>query len=210
MTDKPTTSSAAEFALQALVAAGHVSQELVDKAMALPGASQPAHSGEPVATVIKRGASRDWMSERLGGLPDGVYSLFTAPQPVERVPLTDEQIDEIHLANSDAYERGDVEYESHGFARAVEAHHGIKEGGQPARAAEPLFPFRHGCKWCGKTPVCEHTPQPIQTQPVARGPLTHAQAKALVLKYGNDPLHLVYQVEVAHGIKGGQHGTDTK
>lgn len=42
---------------------------------------QHAHSGEPVATVIKRGASRDWMSERLGGLPDGVYSLYTAPQP---------------------------------------------------------------------------------------------------------------------------------
>lgn len=29
------------FALQALVAAGHVSQELVDKALALPGAPQP-------------------------------------------------------------------------------------------------------------------------------------------------------------------------
>ena len=42
-----------------------------------------------------------------------------------------------------------------------------------------------------------------------RDPLTHAQAKALVLKYGNDPLHLVYQVEVAHGIKeGGQHGAE--
>ena len=48
----------------------------------------PAHSGEPVATVIKRGASRDWMSERLGGVPDGVYSLYLAPQPVERAPLT--------------------------------------------------------------------------------------------------------------------------
>jgi hypothetical protein len=45
-------------------------------------------------------------------------------------------------------------------------------------------------------------------QPVAREPLTHAQAKALVSKYGNDPLHLVYQVEAAHGIKGGQHGTE--
>ena len=42
-------------------------------------------------------------------------------------------------------------------------------------------------------------------QPVEREPLTHAQAKALVLKYGNDPLHLVLQVEWAHGIKGGQH-----
>lgn len=37
-TPQPTT---AEFALQALVAAGHVSQELVDKALALPGAPQP-------------------------------------------------------------------------------------------------------------------------------------------------------------------------
>ena len=45
-------------------------------------------------------------------------------------------------------------------------------------------------------------------QPVGRVPLTHAQAKALVSRYGNDPLHLVYQVEVAHGIKGGQHGAE--
>ena len=47
-------------------------------------------------------------------------------------------------------------------------------------------------------------------QPVEREPLTHAQAKALVSKYGNDLLHLVYQVEVAHGItqKGGQHGAE--
>ena len=48
------------------------------------------------------------------------------------------------------------------------------------------------------------TPQPTQAQAGAV-PLTHAQAKALVSRYGNDPLHLVYQVEVAHGIKGGQH-----
>lgn len=48
-------------------------------------------------------------------------------------------------------------------------------------------------------------------QPAHSGePLTHAQAKALVSKYGNDLLHLVYQVEVAHGItqKGGQHGAE--
>lgn len=37
-TPQPT---AAEFALQALIAAGHVSQELVDKALTLPGAPQP-------------------------------------------------------------------------------------------------------------------------------------------------------------------------
>lgn len=36
---------------------------------------------EPVATVIKKGADRQWMSERLGALPDGIYSLYLAPQP---------------------------------------------------------------------------------------------------------------------------------
>ena len=45
-------------------------------------------------------------------------------------------------------------------------------------------------------------------QPVAREPLTHDKAKTLVAKYGNDPLHLVLQVERHHGIKGGQHGTE--
>lgn len=56
--------------------------------------------------------------------------------------------------------------------------------------------------------ACPHCGKPRNAlQPVEREPLTHAQAKALVSKYGNDPLHLVYQVEVAHGIKiGGQHG----
>ena len=53
-----------------------------------------------------------------------------APSAPAREPLTDEQIDEIHLANSDAYERGDVEYESHGFARAIEQAHGIKATNQ--------------------------------------------------------------------------------
>ena len=43
-------------------------------------------------------------------------------------------------------------------------------------------------------------------QPVVREPLTHAQAKALVLKYGNDPLHLVLQVERHHGIKAKEAG----
>ena len=34
---------------------------------------------QPAATVIKRGADRQWMSERLGHLPDGIYSLYLAP-----------------------------------------------------------------------------------------------------------------------------------
>lgn len=39
---KQVSASAAEFALNVLVAAGHVSQELVDRALALPGAPTPA------------------------------------------------------------------------------------------------------------------------------------------------------------------------
>lgn len=92
-------------------------------------ANRPAHSGEPVATVIKRGASRDWMSERLGGLPDGVYSLYLAPQPVEREPMTPEQRDA--LWESCKYDDGEewtVDWEQ--IVDAVELHHGIKKGGQ--------------------------------------------------------------------------------
>lgn len=33
----------------------------------------------PAATVIKKGADRQWISERLGHLPDGIYSLYLAP-----------------------------------------------------------------------------------------------------------------------------------
>ncbi len=33
-------------------------------------------------------------------------------------------------------------------------------------------------------------------------PMSHEAAKALVRKYGKDPLHLVLQVERHHGIKG--------
>jgi hypothetical protein len=42
-------------------------------------AAQPAPVQDPVATVIKKGADRQWMSERLGSLPDGIYSLYTTP-----------------------------------------------------------------------------------------------------------------------------------
>lgn len=50
---QPVPASAAEFALRALVAAGHVTQERVDQAMALPGA--PA---QPVAAPLTDEAAR--------------------------------------------------------------------------------------------------------------------------------------------------------
>ena len=105
------------------------------------------------------------------------------------------------------------------FARAV-----LAKWGQPAQAGEPFCwhwenTFNGGTGTVKKNPETlginmthpDHkwtalytAPQPTQTQPVAREPLSHAQAKALVLKYSNDPLNLVFQVELAHGIKGGQ------
>ena len=102
------------------------------------------------------------------------------------------------------------------FARAV-----LAKWGTPAPVeVEPLIPFRHGCKWCGKTTGCKHTPQPIQTQPVAREPLTEVQINAAGKKmaecmdypWGHMPeqgraemrKHAQAVIEVAHGIKGGQ------
>ena len=45
--------------------------------------------------------------------------------------------------------------------------------------------------------ACTRPIQPVSPQ---RKPLTHEQAKALVAKYGDDPLNLVFQTEAAHGI----------
>ena len=88
------------------------------------------------------------------------------------------------------------------FCRAV-----LAKWGTPPAVAERLEVTEAECE----AAVLELEIEDLHTtpQPVERKPLTHAQAKALVLKYGSDPLHLVLQVERAHGIKGGQHGTDT-
>lgn len=104
-------------------------------------APQPAHSGKPVATVIKRGASRDWMSERLGGLPDGVYSLYLAPQPVGREPLSDEEVDSLckvgpvyapdgKVTRTPPQYRDELEAAQRYGLRKGERAHGIKKGGQ--------------------------------------------------------------------------------
>lgn len=95
MTDKPTPSSAAEFALSVLVAAGHVSQELVDRALALPGAPQPARSGEPVAKLVQAAQAfvldPTSLQKKLYLEAQAWGPLAGTSQPVEREPLTDEQ-----------------------------------------------------------------------------------------------------------------------
>lgn len=53
---------------------------LAEEVKRLRAARAPADSvTAPAATVIKKGADRQWMSERLGHLPDGIYSLYLAP-----------------------------------------------------------------------------------------------------------------------------------
>ena len=95
----------------------------------------------------------------------------------------------------------------HDFARAV-----LAKWGQPTHSGEPvawLNPWRADQVTTDYDAYGEHGIAPYTApQPVERKPLTHAQAKALVLKYGSDPLHLVLQVERAHGIKGDPHGTE--
>ena len=56
------------------------------------------------------------------------------------------------------------------------------------------------CYHCGEIDDVQK-PTPPAAQPEQRKPLTHIQAKALVAKYGNDLLKLVFQTEAAHGIK---------
>ena len=111
--------------------------------------------------------------------------------------------------------RADTQHPAYGFTE--DGLNGLidevlaKWGTPPAVAGEPvawLDPWSSTKVTTDYDAYGKHGIPLVRQQPVGREPLTHAQAKALVLKYGNDPLHLVYQVEVAHGIKGGQHGTE--
>jgi hypothetical protein len=71
---------------------------------AQPATVQPEQ--KPVATVIKKGAERQWMSERMGNLPDGIYSLYTTP-PAARtwVDLTPDDIQNCYGGNVDDFAR---------------------------------------------------------------------------------------------------------
>ena len=83
---------------------------------------QPAHSGEPVATVQTiHGVTIGYLET---AVPAGT-KLYTAPQPVEREPLTDEQI-------KDLQDDGVFWGACRQIVRAIEAAHGIGiKGGQP-------------------------------------------------------------------------------
>ncbi len=95
--------------------------------------SQPAHSGEPVYAFRRKGLDdfctcTEKRYAELSAKPNLFETriFYTAPQPVEREPLTEEQI------------KDEASY--HGFigstemlvkfVRGIEAAHGIKKGGQ--------------------------------------------------------------------------------
>lgn len=79
--------TAAEFALQALIAAGHVSQGLVDKALALPGAPQPVVR-EPLtedqrSDIATAAAGFNWTDDYVEAIDyviDGVERLHSITQ----------------------------------------------------------------------------------------------------------------------------------
>lgn len=81
---------------------------------------QPKGEQEPVAEIqVKNGHWIDTPVARTAHLVDGVYKLYTHPQP-KREPMTNEQIWELYC---DWHGEPDGCY---GFARAVEAAHNIK------------------------------------------------------------------------------------
>ena len=61
----------------------------------LPDAVAATVQAEPVATVIKKGAEWQWMSESLGNLPDGMYSLYLN---VPALPAQAEQVVAVRAA----------------------------------------------------------------------------------------------------------------
>lgn len=113
-----------------------------------------------------------------------------------------------------------------GFVDCWQVENGWQEGNPRLRLISKLYttpqptqaqagvpcrknPFYHGPRNCSRGTVgcCEDHGAKPQAQ-AGTVPMSHEAAKALVRKYGKDPLHLVLQVERHHGIKGGQHGTE--
>ena len=95
---------------QALVDADDTSQERVDET------AKQRHEQEPVAHTLNCVCGAVWDVS-----PDGVEEMVHAPNPPQRKPLTDEQIDAL-VIDKDGLPNSHLE-----FARAIEAAHGIKE-----------------------------------------------------------------------------------
>ena len=86
---------------------------------------QPAHSGEPVAWLDPWTGTKvttDYDAYGKHGIP-----LYTAPKPVEREPLTRQQLREAFYNDTACTLGGDVDF-AEKVCRVVEKAHGIKGG----------------------------------------------------------------------------------
>jgi hypothetical protein len=143
---------------------------------------------EPVATVIKKGADRQWMSERLASLPDGIYSLYTTPpaQPAP-VPLTDEQIDEI-VNRLDPLFLDVPQGFTTDFVRAIEAK--LKEKNAAAQPApvQPVAKYIGECSDGSLVQLYEDVKKgtDFYTAPPAQPAAWEAEMRAELAKLGFD------------------------
>ena len=130
MSTQPTDAEIDEF----LDSPGNINWVLADKRerfrlfarAVLAKWGQPAHSGEPVECDCRNPYSHDECTQQAGCKIKTKLSRKTH-QPVEREPLTDEQIHAIYdeVARREPY-AGAVTRRS--IVRAIEAAHGIKGG----------------------------------------------------------------------------------
>ena len=129
MTDKPTPTDAELKAMWQLHAADIGGIFCYARAV-LAKWGQPAQAAEPVARLVigktKGGVSLTHMVVPAAfQLQEGMYALYTAPQPVAREPLTDEQI----RAMLNKHPPEDVCGWSYRIGiDDAELHHGIKGG----------------------------------------------------------------------------------
>lgn len=94
---------------------------------------QPAHSGEPVATVgswTNGSYSRNYKITWHRDVPEGT-KLYTAPQSVEREPLPPDELMRIimEVEQQHNFLRGTTNWAA-AVGRAIERAHGITKGGQ--------------------------------------------------------------------------------
>ena len=90
---------------------------------------QPTHSGEPVAFAFQYDDGT-WHDPAITEHSSGMRPLFAAPQPVEREPLTREQVKAICAESG--YETATLQERADFIngIRHAERHHNIKKGGQ--------------------------------------------------------------------------------
>lgn len=122
----------------------------------------------PAATVIKHGADRQWMSERLGHMPDGIYSLYLAAPSAQQAQALITKEDSLRFRLDCTKEQLEA-----AERECAELRSKLKEAqqAQPSRSALDLsMPMTFGgCPFCGRQSCvagqCQHEKaQPVESQ----------------------------------------------